>query len=588
MRKIKTIDIIGVYFKHIRLYAWRTIFVLASIVAGESIVIAVPVLYKQLFDLLATGKTALLSVQTELINILVVILLLHSGSWFLHISGSLLNNRVTAGVMAELERTSFAYMARHSYSFFANSFAGSLVRKVRKLSRSYEDLMDTVQFRFLPLFISVVGSLTVIWFRSHTLVYIAGGIILFFIVVNYFVAIWKLKYDNERARKDSEVTGKLADAISNSVNIRLFTRDGHENSIYKKSTEEYKKIQIFSWDLGEINSAIQFAFMIAIEFMVMYKAIDLWQGGLLTIGDFALLQAYLGAMFINMRQLGRMIRNVYEAFADAEEMVAILKTPHEIQDLKRAKPLHAPMGKIDFKKVTFRYNKTRTVFEDLNLHIKAKEKVAFVGPSGSGKTTIIQLLLRSFDIQIGEISIDGQNIAKATQDSVRAHIALVPQDPILFHRSLAENISYGKLDATMDEIIAASKAARCHDFINQLSEGYHTHVGERGIKLSGGERQRVAIARAILENAPILILDEATSSLDSESEALIQDALETLMQDKTTIVIAHRLSTILKMDRIIVIHNGEVADEGTHTQLMAKKGGLYHKLWKIQSSGFME
>jgi ABC-type multidrug transport system fused ATPase/permease subunit len=267
-------------------------------------------------------------------------------------------------------------------------------------------------------------------------------------------------------------------------------------------------------------------------------------------------------------------------------MVDILKEPHEVQDARRAKPLAVSRGAIGFSDVKFSYNQTRTVLKDFNLNIEAGEHVALVGPSGSGKSTVVKLLFRFYDLDKGKILIDGQKISGVTQESLRDQVSLVPQDPSLFHRSLKENIRYGKLDATDEEVVEAAKKAHSHDFISSLSQGYDTLVGERGIKLSGGERQRVAIARAILKDAPILVLDEATSSLDSESEMLIQDALKTLMKGKTSIVIAHRLSTIMQMDRIIVMQDGRIIDQGTHQELL-KRQGMYKKLWEIQAGGFI-
>jgi len=277
---------------------------------------------------------------------------------------------------------------------------------------------------------------------------------------------------------------------------------------------------------------------------------------------------------------------VYESSADASEMIEMLNQTPEILDAKNAKPLAVTRGAISFKDVRFRYTGGKRILEAFSLAIKPREKIALVGPSGSGKSTVTKLLFRFFDIQQGVITIDAQNIAKVTQDSLRASIAFVPQEPILFHRTLMENIRYGRPSATDDEVFAAAKKAHCHEFIEAQPEGYATYVGERGIKLSGGERQRVAIARAILKDAPILVLDEATSSLDSESESLIQDALQQLMKNKTVIVIAHRLSTIMEMDRIIVMQHGKVVDEGTHEALQ-KRVGMYRTLWNIQAGGFI-
>jgi ATP-binding cassette, subfamily B, bacterial len=582
MENIRIRDILRVLINHIRPYKWRMFVVLLGIIISEVALILVPIYYKQLFDGLTAQPPA---TESILVHTLLIILALHGVNWFLHGVINILDIFNQAQIMANLERTAFANLLKHSFKFFSNNFTGSVVRKVRRLSRAYDQIIDVVKFQFLSLIITIVGSLVVIWFRSHLLVYITGGILGFFIIINYVVAMWKIKYDAERAKTDSEVTGVLADAITNNTNIMLFAKAKHEKGLFHAITEKFRKVQIFTWGIGELSATLQIGLMIVLEFVVMYTAVGLWQQGLLTIGDFALLQGYLVALLLNMRYLNRIIRETYEALADAEEMVEILHTPHDITDSMSAKDLEVSKGSIEFKDINFRYRKTRPVFKEFNLSIKPHEKVALVGPSGSGKTTIVQLILRFHDIQRGKILIDGQSLAEVTQESLRSQIALVPQDPILFHRTLMDNIRYGRLDATDAEVVEAAKQARCHEFITKLPEKYNTYVGERGIKLSGGERQRVAIARAILENTPILILDEATSSLDSESEALIQEALEELMREKTTIVVAHRLSTILKMDRILVMDKGEVVDQGTHDQLI-KKQGLYKKLWEIQSSGF--
>jgi len=309
---------------------------------------------------------------------------------------------------------------------------------------------------------------------------------------------------------------------------------------------------------------------------------------MVSLGIFAMIQSYVFTIIDNTWGFSRVIRNIYQSYADAKEMVEILLLPHEITDSNLAKELVVNEGEIKFENLNFNFNETRRVLENINLAIKPGEKIALVGPSGAGKTTFIRLILRLYSATSGEILIDGQNIEEVTQESLRKNISLVPQDPILFHRTLAENISYGKPDATKEEIEKAAELAHCSEFIKNLPLGFDTYVGERGIKLSGGERQRVAIARAILKNAPILILDEATSSLDSRSEALIQDALNNLMKDKTTIVIAHRLSTIQKMDRIILIDGGKVVEEGTHQSLLKKKNSLYKKLWELQAGGFLK
>ena len=586
MTKVSTGQIFKIFLKQVKPFRGLAFLILASIALAEGSLVAVPWFYKKFFDTLtAAGSPA--EAMPHLVSLLLAIFALHGGHWIFYRVANLTNNHFQPRVMVALQRLSFANILSHSYSFFANNFVGSLVRKVQRLARSFEDISDNAMRHFFQLSITITGSLIALYMRSPKIALITAIWVALFILGNYLVSIWKLKYDERKAAKDSEVTGVIADAFTNSTNIKLFTSLDNERSLFAKVTDEYRRLQTLTWNLAEINDAFQIGFIIIIEFAVMYLAVGLWSRGQLTIGDFALFQGYLISLFNVMWNLGRIIRRSYESIADAKEMVAILHTPFEIADKNGAKKLTVKNGGIIFKDATFGYRSNRNILDKFNLKISPREKVAFVGPSGSGKSTLAKLILRFHDIQAGKIIIDKQDISLVTQNSLREQISLVPQDPILFHRTLRENIRYGRPQASDAAVALAASQARCANFIEKLSSGYDTYVGERGIKLSGGERQRVAIARAILKNAPILILDEATSSLDSESEALIQEALEVLMKDKTTIVIAHRLSTILKMDRIVVIDNGQVAAMGTHNELM-RENGLYKKLWEIQSSGFLK
>jgi ATP-binding cassette subfamily B protein len=490
--------------------------------------------------------------------------------------------------MTDLENTSFRYLIGHSYQFFADSFAGSLVRRVSRLSRAYADIVDVGQWRLLPLVVSSSWILFFVAKRSPAIALAFFIWIVLFVSLNFYSVRIRHRLRVERAAKDSEVTGALADALTNVVNIKLFSGLTREAKRFDGLAEERRVLHTRQWWTGESNMLAQNILMFGVEIVVMGGAVHFWAQGVLSVGDVVLFQTYLIALFSKLFDFGKVLRTLYEAFAEAQEMVEILKLPHGIADRPSAKDLLVTRGDILFDEVSFKYQQGQTVLRDVTMRVRSGEKVALVGPSGAGKSTIVKILFRFYEITRGKILIDGQDISRVTQESLRDQISLVPQEPILFHRTLRENIRYGRPGASDEEVVEAARQAHCHEFISGLDKGYDTYVGERGIKLSGGERQRVAIARAILKNAPILVLDEATSSLDSESEALIQDALRVLMRDKTVIVIAHRLSTIMQMDRIIVLENGTVADMGTHQELLRTEGGLYKKLWQLQAGGFLE
>ena len=397
-----------------------------------------------------------------------------------------------------------------------------------------------------------------------------------------------LKYDIASASADSKTGGALADPIGNHSAVTNFVGLGYEREGFKSVAQEQARKARKSWDMREISTTLQTFLIFVVEFIVFYYAIGFWQRDAITVGTFVLIQIYIIGVANQLWQVGRIIRTFYEAMADSRDMMEIMVLPYEITDIPGAKKIEIKNGQIDMKNVSFIYHSTnREVLKQVNLSVSPGEKVGLIGPSGAGKTTITRLLLRSHNVSTGAIYIDGQDIGKVTQESLRENISLVPQDPVLFHRSLLDNIKYGKRNATVEEVVAAAKLAHCDEFIDVLPDKYETLVGERGIKLSGGERQRIAIARAILKDAPILILDEATSSLDSHSESLIQEALDKLMQGRTSIVIAHRLSTIRKMDRIIVMEEGAIREEGTHSSLIKNEKSLYKKLWDLQMGGFI-
>lgn len=483
----------------------------------------------------------------------------------------------------DLENTAFKHLLTQSHGFFLDHLTGSLVKKVKTFVVGFYATSEVIIWRIVPLIVmlssmSIIVGLYKLWIGVAMFVSICvvtGMNILFFYN--------KKKLEQARAEKESEITGLLADVLGNQMNVRLFATALQETHDFQKLTQERTHLMRSIGFAAERNFLLQNIINLMVEIVVLGSAFYFWLHGDIGLGEYIFIQGCIFSLMTKFWDIGKVVKIFYTAWADGEEMTDILNHQGDIQDVKNAKELVVKKGEIEFNHVYFNYGQ-QAVLQDFSWRIKAGEKVAIVGPSGAGKSTLVKLLLRFHDLAQGDIAIDDQIISQVTQVSLWQNIAFVPQDPALFHRSLRENISYGT-SASLEEVISAAKKAYCHEFIQQLPNGYDTHVGERGVKLSGGERQRVAIARAILKNAPILILDEATSSLDSESESLIQSALKNLMKDKTTIVIAHRLSTIMQMDSIIVVDKGQIVDVGNHQELLSR-GGLYQKLWSIQAGNY--
>jgi len=573
-----------IYLQHAFKYKYTLISIIISVLIASLFNLYAPLLYKDFFNVLADANLAQKSV---LISIVIKIFLINIASFIFWRFSAFLTIRFQTKTSADLVNTSFQYLQKHSVNFFSNHFVGSLVKKINRFQSSFSNIYGILVWNTYPTVIKISVIIIVFWYSKPMF---GIGVLVWltiFIFANYIFSKYKLPYDLERSIQDSKATGILADAITNHTSVALFSSHKFEFKRYAKTIDEIRMLRSFTWKISEYFHAFQIFFMTVLEFGIFYIAINYWEQGLLSVGDFVLLQSYLLILFNLLWDFGRNLRDYYENMADAEEMAEIFNTPHEIVDVNRAKKLIVKKGNIIFDNVSFRYKKTRKIFENLSINIEAGERVAFVGHSGAGKSTITKLLLRMFDVTEGDILIDGQKISQVTLDSLRNNISYVPQETILFHRSLLENIRYGKLGATEKEVMKAAKLAHCHQFISNFPDKYQTMVGERGVKLSGGERQRIAIARAILKNAPILVLDEATASLDSESEVLIQKGLDVLMKGKTVIVIAHRLSTIMKMDRIIVMEDGKILEQGSHKELIAQKVGRYKKLWELQAGGFM-
>ena len=483
----------------------------------------------------------------------------------------------------------FSKLTKQTMFFHANKFGGSLVSQTNKLNGAVERFWDTIIWSILPLVISLVGSIIIL---STLLWQYAVFLLLFsiiFSIVVYFGSRPMAKLNEKEAKASNKVSGQLADAVSNILAVKSSGAEVLEQQRFAKTVASWRGASLGTMrgllKVSTVYSTINITIKIGAIAFAIYAA----QHNIVSVAAVYLIITYTGSVAHELWNMNSIMRSYNRILGDAHDMVEILTTPTTLVDQSDAK-LAVTRGSITMDNVTFTHDEGAgdTLFHDFSLRIQPGEKIGLVGSSGSGKTTLTKLLLRFADIDSGEIAIDAQNIAEVTQASLREQIAYVPQEPLLFHRSVRENIAYGRPDATDAEIEKAAKKAGAYDFIIKLHDGFDTMVGERGVKLSGGQRQRIAIARAILKDAPILILDEATSALDSESEALIQKSLETLMKGRTSIVIAHRLSTIAKLDRIIVLENGRIVEDGSHEQLLAKKRGVYAKLWARQSGGFIE
>lgn len=487
---------------------------------------------------------------------------------------------------ANIREAVFNYATSHSHEYFSSNFAGNLAKKLADLSTSCQTILEIICFNGVTALTGTAIVLVMMWQTSPIFAAILGA----WICLHFCIIFLFFRRGNKLSAIHSEavsaLSGKIVDIFSNMLNARLFARSRFEAEYLKKfQDDEIKKAKEATWVVEKMRICLGFNGL-AMIFGMIYGLLYGWVHHGVTLGDFTqvLMQAFwlLGWMWYISFQMTMFAREL----GTVNSALALVNKAHDLVDKQDARLLTIQQGTIAFNNVTFAYNKNRDVFKNLNVSIPAGQKVGLVGFSGSGKTTFVNLILRFYDIQSGAITIDDQNIADVTQDSLRSQIAMIPQDPALFHRTLMENIRYGRLDATDKEVMHASKLAHCDEFIEKLDEKYEALVGERGIKLSGGQRQRIAIARAMLKNAPILILDEATSALDSVTEKLIQQSLRSLMQGKTTIVIAHRLSTLADMDRILVFDKGEVIEEGTKDSLL-KTGGHFAKLWEMQTDGFL-
>ncbi|KND47364.1 MAG: ATP-binding cassette, subfamily B, bacterial [Parcubacteria bacterium C7867-004] len=567
-------------------YPWLFFGVVIGILSATATNLAAPLFLKHFIDLLTTAGIdgTLRGAMLATLGGYAVITFLNWAAYRIQMMSVI---RLEARVEQDLLNRAFGYLIGHGHDFFIDNFTGSLTRRVGRYAHSYQQIFNSLIEGMMPTLLFAVGVIVVLFLQNW---WIGLGLLIwtiFFLILQYVMTKWRYQFKLERSAADSRLTGALSDVIGNHSTVAYFATQNAERRLISGVIGDWYRATMKSWNSDVVNYGVQGFLTRAAQIGLLFGSFFLWSEGLLSLGTLVLIQIYILSLMDQIMNIGSNMRQLYDAFAEGNEMIGILAQPHSIRDADSASTLTVAEGAITLDSVDFSFDDLRPILSGFNLTVASGEKVALVGPSGAGKSTITKLLLRLYDVTGGSVQIDGTDIRTVTQESLRRAISFVPQESVLFHRSLRENITYGKEGATEEEIVAAAKKAHCHDFIASLPNGYDTLVGERGIKLSGGERQRVAIARAILKDAPILVLDEATSSLDSESEALIQDALKVLMEGKTVIVIAHRLSTIMKMDRIIVIEDGQIAAEGTHEELLNHEGGLYHKLWSIQAGSFL-
>lgn len=499
----------------------------------------------------------------------------------------MLSAKITPQMEANVRMEMFDYVQYHSYSYFNKSFAGTLANKISDMPSSMTHIMQLCCSLFAPVLLAILISS--IFFAKLSPLF--ALILLGWVCIHTFICVtfsWRCgHYSDLHAESRSQLSGKIVDSFTNHLNVRLFSQHRFERSFlerYQKDEKE-KREQSLRY-IEKMKLVMGIASFLGVGLLLNGYMLYSWQQGTISTGDVVFIFNTSWNITIMCWLAALELPNLFREIGICKQALTIIQDAHDIVDTSQAKPLKVAKGEITFDNVSFNYNSHRALFKNKNITLNAGHKVGLVGFSGSGKTTFVHLILRYFNTEKGRILIDGQDIAHVSAQTLRSQIAMIPQDASLFHRTLMENIRYGRLDATDEEVIEAAKKAHCHAFIEQLPEKYHTLAGERGIKLSGGQRQRIIIARAILKNAPILILDEATSALDSMTEKQIQEGLEHLMQERTCIVIAHRLSTLSGMDRILVFKEGQIVEDGSHDELLNAQSH-YAEMWEMQAGGFL-
>jgi ATP-binding cassette subfamily B protein len=578
-------DVLGFTFRYWRAQPWRTALIIMLALLSSLADVLTPLYAGRLVDAVASGAAGDERVWNAALASFWLLIALGIG-------GTLLRQAVfqniiafTLKMMNGIVSNAFYRVQRFSTDWHANSFAGSTVRKITRGMWAVDLLNDTLLIALLPSVVMLVGATALLGAHWPVMGLVVGvGSVLYIAVTTTL----SLRYVAPAARLgnawDTRMGGALADAVSCNAVVKAFGAETREESRLDRVVDKWRRRTRRTWVRGTLNGGIQGAMLVAMQAGILGASLLLWSRNQASVGDITFALTMFFMLQGHLRDVGMHIRNLQRSVNDMEELVALEKQPLGVEDRPGAGEIRVTAGEIRFEDVSFRYGMHDTALYDrFSVRIAPGERVGLVGHSGSGKTTFIKLIQRLYDVNGGRITIDGQDIALAKQASLRSQIAIVQQEPVLFHRTLAENIAYARPGATQAQIEQAARLASAHDFIMALPKGYDTLVGERGVKLSGGERQRVAIARAFLADAPILILDEATSSLDSESEVLIQRAMDRLMEGRTTLVVAHRLSTVRALDRLLVMDHGRVIEEGSHEALIRLKNGLYRRLFERQA-----
>jgi ATP-binding cassette, subfamily B, bacterial len=571
-------------FRHWRQQSWRVTGVCAALSVSTLADVFMPFFAGRLVDAVASSVADPVSGRAAAFTAFGAIIVLGLVSVVLRHVGFQSIVALTLRIMTDVARDAFWRVQRFSTDWHANSFAGSTVRKITRGMGALDLLNDTILMALLPSLVVLLGSMLLLGSQWPVLgAVIAIGTLAYVALT----VVFSTRYIAPAARAsnvwDTRLGGTLADALGCNAVVKSFGAEHREDARLAGVLRQWALRVGRTWRRYTRSGTAQLSLLLVMRTAVLGGALLLWMAGRASAGDVAYVMTSYFVIHGYLRDIGMHINHLQRSVNDMDELVAIHDEEIGIADAADAQPIAVRDGAIRFDDVTFHYGRhVAPLYDGLSVEIRAGERVGLVGRSGSGKTTFVKLIQRLHDVTGGRVLIDGQDVRLATQQSLRSQIAIVQQEPILFHRSLAENIAYSRPDASREEIERAAELANAHDFITRLPDGYGTLVGERGVKLSGGERQRVALARAFLADAPILILDEATSSLDSESEALIQEAMERLMQGRTAIVIAHRLSTVRTLDRILVFDRGRVAEEGTHASLVRRRDGIYRGLFERQ------